>query len=152
MTNKKIATKIAKRLVAYLSAKGIATKCDYKYLPIEKILRGSWYVTKVKETGHTDCIYIDVKCGGFFAVLENGEIMTGQNCMIADAVSNIIYELFGTPDYDKFMNVLKIYTESNYEEDALLIGSLDKIKFLIDTYGNWNEYNMAEEIEYNHQF
>ena len=131
MTNERIAIKTAKRLVDYLASKGIKTETDLKYRKISDTLRGSWYVDKVKQCGYTDCIHIDVECGGFFAILNTGEIMTGQNVMINDAISNVIYELLGTPDYDAFWT-LNIYAEEDWGEDALLIGSLSQIKELIE--------------------
>lgn len=140
MTNKKIATNVAKKLIEYLSEKGIETECDFQYKSIDETLRSSWYVSKVKEVGHTDCIHVDVKCGGFFAILESGEIMTGANVMISDAITSIIYELFGEPNYDTLMANLNVYTEEDYEEDVLLIGTLDKIEFLINKFDNSYEY------------
>ena len=71
-TNEKMAENTAHRLAMFLKGKGIEiTHYDSTLRPIEKVLRGSWYVKKAKEMGHTDCIHIGLICGGFFAILEN---------------------------------------------------------------------------------
>ena len=133
MTNKKIATNVAKRLVKYLTSLGCDCKCDYSYKPIRETLRNSWYVKKVLEIGHTDCIFIDVDFDGFgmgfFAVLENGEIMTGENCMIKCPFSNLPIEM-GNFNCYYFENYFKVFAYDDFFEDVLVISTLDSaIKF-----------------------
>lgn len=123
MTNKEIATKVAKKVVGLLAKKGIETECDYGYHPIEKILRYSWYVKKTKECGHTDCIFIDIPCGGFLAVLEDGKIMSGCNFMIVDGFSNILIEI--GKDFDEIFN-FKIYQHPWDEEDVCIIATWEQ--------------------------
>ncbi len=90
--------KTANILANLLKKHGIGvTPYDTTLKPIEKVLRGSWYVDKAKQAGHTDCVYIGIECGGFFAVLEDCSIMVGKNIMIADAVTAII------EDYTDFL-------------------------------------------------
>ena len=134
MTNEKIATKVAEKLVKFLNGKEIETSV-VSYRPISKVLRSSWYVDKVRQLGYTDCVYVEAKECGFFAVLETGEIMTGGNCMICDAISSVIYHLLGVPDFDAFLS-LKVYADYNSEDDGLLIGSYDKVTGLIERFTN----------------
>ncbi len=90
ITNSAIAENTCRRLVDFLKSKGVDVfPYDATLHPIEKTLCYSWYVKKVKEMGHTDCCHIGLVEGGFFAVLENSQIMTGSNIMILDAISGL---------------------------------------------------------------
>lgn len=90
LTNQKMAQRTALILVTMLKRYGIkVTPYCTDLKPIETVLRASWYVDKIKQAGHTDCIYIGTECG-FFVILENCEIMVGQNIMVTDAVTSLV--------------------------------------------------------------
>ena len=123
VTNKTIAERIARLSVKYLSTKGIAFKCDYKFMPIKKILRDSWYVKKICEFGHTDCIFIDLPdAGSFFAVLEDGRLMSGMNLMVQDAIWSIYVEYVDSEfPYDLFDTLRMDSYSDNCGDNGLIV-------------------------------
>ena len=135
MTNKEIATKVAKRLVEYLTNLGCECKTNYEYKPIQETLRNSWYVKKVLEIGHTDCIFIDVDHDdfgmGFFAVLEDGTIMTGENIMIKSPFIMLPPSL-GNFECYYFEEYFKVYGRDEDFEDVLIIATLGETKRFFD--------------------
>ena len=136
MTNEKIATNVANKLVKMLTEMGCETKVS-SYRPISETLRSSWYVKKVKEIGHTDCIYIDVYYDdfgmGFFCVLEDGKIMTGENVMISNPFSSIPVEK-GNNEVYYFENYFKVYARDDFYEDILVISDLKSaLKYFTET-------------------
>ena len=136
MTNEKIAQNVANKLVKMLTDMGCETK-TFSYRPIRETLRSSWYVKKVLELGHTDCICIDVDYDdffmGFFCVLENGKIMTGENCMISNPFSSIPIEK-GNSEVYYFENYFKVYGRDEFYEDVLIISDLKSaLKYFTET-------------------
>ena len=111
ITNKQICERMAKRLVDYLTSKGIEAKSDFAFKPIRKVLSWCYYVQKVKECGHTDCIHVDLPyAGSFIAVLEDGRLMSGFHLMIQDAIYSIgrdyledLADAMEYPTFDKFI-------------------------------------------------
>lgn len=129
-----IATKVARQLCDYLNKKGLKTECDFVLRSIDMTLRSSWYVDKVKQCGHTDAIHVGIShdyynVNGFFAVLENGDIMTGGNIMINDAFTSIDWTIEG----GEFV-VGRPYLYHVYEcdDDVCIITSLKGVKAFVD--------------------
>lgn len=133
--NRQICLRTAIRLVNYLKTKGIATDTDFAIQPIKKILRECFYVRKIKECGFKDCIYVELPdAGSFFAVLEDGRLMTGFHIMKYDAIRSILCDLC----LDDMLNeeevdflIDKSYFR-NCEEEGMLIISLNKFQDFLD--------------------
>lgn len=124
-----ITENVARQLCGYLNEKGIKTESDFVLRSIDKTLRGSWYVDKVKQCGHTDCIHIEIDDENyhcFFVVCEDGTIMTGGNIFIWDA--------FRTFDETSGFFLL---THSEYkiyytDDDVCILTSLKGVKMFFD--------------------
>lgn len=140
-TNEKMAENTAHRLAMFLKGKGIEiTHYDSTLRPIEKVLRGSWYVKKAKEMGHTDCIHIGLICGGFFAILENGQIMTGKNIMICDGISSVVMELSEIDPIDAFQIFQwKGFNDGDDDDDYVVVTEFSQLKKLIETLESLRE-------------
>ena len=128
------ATKVARQLCDYLNEKGLKTECDFVLRPIDKTLRSSWYVDKVKQCGHTDAIHVGIShdcymCNGFFAVLEDGSIMTGGNIMINDAFTAIDFTIEGG---EFVVNRPYLYRVFECDDDVCIITSLKGVKAFTD--------------------
>lgn len=136
ITNKRIAANTARRLAMLLKSYGVHV--DHyntdEFKPIEKVLRHSWYVDKVKQMGHTDCIYIGID-GGFFAVLENGQIMTGKNIMILDGISCVVTEIATDDPIDAFSNFLwKGFSADEYDDrDYVVVCELSQFRKMLNS-------------------
>ena len=136
-----MATKVARQLCDLLNIKGIKTESDFVLRPIDEILRDSWYVGKTKQCGHTDCMHVNISYDyfnvyGFFAILEDGKIMTGGNCMISDAFTAIDWSIEGGEFIASKPELYDIYEQ---DDDVCIITSLkgitefvDRIKFIED--------------------
>lgn len=106
---------------------GVKTLSDYKEKPIKTTLRASWYVDKLLQRGHTDCVHINLdNLCGFLVVTEDGHIMSGSNIMIADAFSCLAndYELPTDPIYD-------MWTRWDGFEDTIIISDLKQFRRFI---------------------
>lgn len=77
--------KSVKAVVSALEAIGFEISYKSEQMPIRQILRASWYVDRLIELGYESCVYISFDGSTFFAVLDNGDIATGANCMLSDA-------------------------------------------------------------------
>ena len=134
-----VATKVARQLCDLLNNKGIKTESDFVLRPIDKTLRFSWYVCKVKQCGHTDCIHVDVSnedIYGFFVVLEDGNIMTGGSCMINDAFAMIDWTIEGG---EFIASKPELYDVYENDDDVCIITTLkgvtrfmERIQFIED--------------------
>lgn len=127
MDNYKIMTKVSGMLSEYLETKGINANVTFDIKPIEKTLRSSWYVDKVKQCGHTECVYVDLNdeyTHAFFVVLEDGSIMTGGNIFISDAF--ITFD--ASMDAGEFIvtrpHLYKVYES---DDDVCIITSIDGV-------------------------
>lgn len=106
---------------------GVKTLSDYKEKPIKTTLRASWYVDKLLQHGHTDCVHINLdNLCGFLVVTEDGHIMSGSNIMIADAFSCLAndFDLPLDPVYD-------MWTRCDGFEDAIIICDLSQFRRFI---------------------
>ena len=136
-----VAAKVARQLCGLLNNKGIKTESDFVLRPIDKILRDSWYVGKTKQCGHTDCIHVNISYDyfnvyGFFAVLEDGKIMTGGNCIILDAFSSIDWTIEGG---EFIASKPELYDVYENDDDVCIITTLkgvtrfmERIQFIED--------------------
>ena len=136
ITNKTIAERTARRLVDYLTSKGIKAESDFRFAPIRKVLRDCYYVEKVLECGHTDCLHVGLPdVGSFFAVLEDGRLMSGCHVMIADAVSSIFLEYVDSDVSQLGDAILTMADQLCHDEDerAMYVVSFDKFKAWLDS-------------------
>jgi hypothetical protein len=114
ITNERMAVRTAKNLVKFLNKKGAKCSSDFKYKPIRKVLRDSWYVDKLMDCGQTDCIHIDLECGSFLVVTNDCKLMSGQNIMIMDAIYSIFAEYVeGEWDNELFWKIKGIKSYSD---------------------------------------
>ena len=82
------------RVCVLLGKFGItATISNWNPEPTGECLRGSWYVDKAKQYGVSDVIHIDLSCGGFLAVTDKCEILSGSNFMCPDGFLAIDTEI-----------------------------------------------------------
>lgn len=136
MTNERMAENTARRLADLMRQYGIEVEpYDATLRPIERVLRGSWYVDKVKQMGHTDCIHLGFKdcIGNFFiVVLEDGHLMTGANCMILDAVSCLTMSVpEGDVDVnDVFYNHFR-WKGYGMDDDGVVVFELSQLRELM---------------------
>ena len=134
--------KVAYMLSEYLEKKGICTTITPVVKPIESTLRWSWYVDKVKQCGHTECMHIDLNnedtidmyntgaCGSaFFVVLEDGSIMTGGNIFINDAFATFDTTMDGAEFIMARPHLYKVYES---DEDVCIITSIDGVRKFFD--------------------
>lgn len=137
MTNERIAENTARRLANLMRQYGIEVEPYNATLrPIEQVLRSSWYVDKVKQMGHTDCIHMGFNdsIGNFFiAVLEDGQLMTGANCMIMDAVSSLTMSV---PNRDVDVNDV-FYHHFRWkgygrDDDGVCVFELSQLRMLLE--------------------
>lgn len=111
------------KVIAILENIGITATSDLVVRPINKTLRGSWYVNKLHELGYKDCTYINLSSNGFLVVLNDCSIASGENIMIRTAFENIAIEL--NEDNELWYEFIwdnphwKLYNED--EEDGLII-------------------------------
>lgn len=124
----KTSERVAYIVCNMLHKMGIKTLSDYREKPIKTTLRGSWYVRKLLEHGHTDCVHIDLDdLRGFIVVTEDGHIMSGSNIMVADAFTCLACDFklpFGHMSRD-------MWTRWDGFEDAIVICDLRQFrKFL----------------------
>lgn len=129
-----ITEKVAFMLSDYLETKGISTTISLQIKPIEKVLRSSWYVNKVKQCGHTECIYLaleneDYSGSAFFAVLEDGSIMTGGNIFILDAFLTFDTTMDGPEFIMGRPHLYKVYTN---DDDVCIITSIEGVRKFFD--------------------
>ena len=126
-----VATKVARRLCDLLNDKGIKTESDFVLRPIDETLRPSWYVDKLKQCGRTDCIHVGISnetiLSSFFAVTEDGHIMTGGNVMLLDAFAAM-------NDSDEFIMARPHMFRAwgNEYEDTFVITNLKGVKSFFD--------------------
>lgn len=125
-----VAAKVARQLCDLLNNKGIKTESDFVLRPINKTLRHSWYVEKLKQCGHTDCIHVGISnniLSAFFAVTEDGHIMTGGNIMLLDAFAAM-------SDSDEFIMARPHMFRAwgNEYEDTCVITNLKGVKSFFD--------------------
>ena len=123
----KTSERVAYEVADMLHRIGVKTLSDYKEKPIKTTLRGSWYVRKLLERGHTDCVHIDLdNLCGFIVVTEDGHIMSGSNIMVADAFGCIAqdYGLPIEPIYD-------MWVRWDGFEDSIIVSDLHQfLRFL----------------------
>lgn len=129
-----VAIKVAHQLCGYLNGKGIKTESDFVLRPIDRTLRPSWYVDKVKQCGHTDCIYVNVpnvfyNISAFFSVMEDGGIMSGGNVMSIDAFTAIDFTIEGGEFIVGRPHLYKVFEQ---DEDVCIITSLKGVKTFVD--------------------
>ena len=126
MTNEKMAIRTARNLVKSLNEKGVKCSSDFKMDKVRNILRESWYVKKLCECGCTECIHINLECGGFIAVTDDCKLMSGFNVMIHDAISNIFLEYvdedYGYEPYETtFGKYIKTYCDEFGDNGMFLL-------------------------------
>lgn len=137
VTNQMMVAKTANILANLLKKHGIGvTPYDTTLKPIEKVLRGSWYVDKAKQAGHTDCVYIGTECG-FFVVLENCEIMVGQNIMITDAITSLVLSCTDFVDGADVCDVWQMFrwhgwADEPYYEDYVACFEISQLRALLN--------------------
>lgn len=134
MDNYKIMTKVSGMLSEYLEMKGINANVTFSIKPIEKTLRASWYVDKVKQCGHTECVHISLNGGdtygcAFFVVLEDGSIMTGGNIFINDAFATFDTTMDGAEFIIARPHLYKVYES---DDDVCIITSIDGVRKFFD--------------------
>lgn len=134
ITNKQICERMAKRLVDFLNSKGIEAKSDFAFKPVREVLRWCYYVQKVKECGHTDCIHVDLPdAGSFIAVLEDGRLMSGFHFMIQDAIYCIGVEyLDELADAMEYPVLDKSFCD-DFGESGMMIVDFNKFKDWLDS-------------------
>ena len=142
MEEKKNPVEIAHKLCELLNKKGIETESEFALEPISDGLRDSWYVRKVLELGHTECIFVDVSCGGFIAVLEDGKIMSGGNHMLNNAFSEIFLEL--ELDFGYLWDLEEYY--DNGKEDELVIGTLEQLEEILDNVNDSIDEGIVKDV------
>lgn len=135
VTNETMAVRTAKNLVDFLNRKGVKCSSDFVYSPVKKTLRPCWYVKKLVECGATDCIHIDLDCGGFIVITNDCKLMSGMNVMIQDAVYNIFYEYVdsecGFEPYDSLIGVdFKAYSDDFGDNGMLILEPYNFVKWL----------------------
>lgn len=135
-----VVEKVARHLCDLLNNKGIKAESDFVLRPIDKTLRPSWYVGKLKQCGHTDCIHVGISSeailSSFFAVLEDGKIMTGGNCMILDAFAAIDWTI---ESGEFIVSKPELYDVYERDDDVCIITTLkgvtrfmERIKFMAE--------------------
>ena len=133
---------IAKKVCSLLKGYGIKAEIGNKCDQPERILRGSWYVTKLIELGYTQCIHIGLSASdgsslGFLAILNGGKIMSGNNIMIMDAFRAIGDEFLS--DDDSVISAInadgwEIYCDDDCDDDACIIcPSYDRFQEFLET-------------------
>ena len=131
ITNERIAANTTRRFASLLKSYGVYVEpYDADLKPIEKVLRHSWYVDKVKQMGHTDCTCLEIE-GGFFAVLENGQIMTGKNIMILDGISAVVEEISEEDPLDVFTRFdWKGFCDKDSDDDYVVVAEFSQLRKL----------------------
>ena len=137
VTNETMAIRTAKNVVSFLNNKGIKCSSDFVYAPVKKTLRPCWYVKKLVECGATDCIHINLECGGFIVITNDCKLMSGMNVMIQDAVYNIFYEYVdsecGFEPYDSLIGIdFKTYFD-DWGDNGMLILEPNKFTDWVNT-------------------
>ena len=96
-------------------------------------LRDSWYVDRAKQYGITDLIHIKLSCGGFLAVTDKCEIMSGANFMLNDAFTNIDTELVISDGFYLTDFGFKCWSD-DWGEDAFVIGDMHTFETFLHHY------------------
>ncbi len=121
------------RVCVLLEKYGItATISNWNPEPTDN-LRGSWYVDRAKQYGITDLIHIKLSCGGFLAVTDKCEIMSGANFMLNDAFTNIDTELVITDGFYLTDFGFKCWSD-DWGEDAFVIGDMHTFERFLHCY------------------
>ncbi|MBO7731840.1 MAG: hypothetical protein J6S67_04790 [Methanobrevibacter sp.] len=132
-----VAEKVTRQLCDLLNNKGIKTESDFVLRPIDKTLRPSWYVEKLKQCGFTDCIHVGISdINAFFAVTDDGHIMTGGNFMILDAFAALSI----CEDYGEFIMARPdMFHVLENEEETCIITDLKGVRAFFDQTFLWEE-------------
>ena len=107
-----------------------------------KCLRGSWYVPRAKQYGVQDIIHLNLSCGGFLAVTDKCEVMSGANFMINDAFTAIDTELELTDGFYLTDYGFKCWCD-DWGEDAFVVGDMHTFERFLHNYDG----KMAEILE-----
>lgn len=122
------------RVCVLLEKYGItATISNWNPEPTAECLRDSWYVDRAKQYGVTDLIHIKLSCGGFIAVTDKCEIMSGANFMINDAFTTIDTELVMTDGFYLTDFGFKCWCD-DFGEDAFVVGNMHTFETFLHRY------------------
>lgn len=135
MDNKIMMQNAAIRVCALLEKFGItATISNYQPEPIDKCLRGAWYISKMKQYGVCDTIHIQLD-GGFLAITDKCEVMSGSNFMVSDAFSYIDCALGFTEGFYLSNFGFKCWDDGWGEDgNAFIIGDMHTFESFLHHY------------------